>query len=142
LASAGIIPSWLTPGLLHSNQPPFPSYNIASARGVSIVHLGKFFNAHPVQNKSGAGFTSLSKHIIMKEKSMEVSMANHIYKKVELVGSSPTSIEDAIQNAISKASKTIHNMGWFEIVETRGQIENNKVAHWQVTIKVGFTVDE
>jgi flavin-binding protein dodecin len=78
----------------------------------------------------------------MKEKSMEISMANHIYKKVELVGSSPTSIEDAIQNAISKASKTIHNMGWFEIVETRGQIENNKVAHWQVTIKVGFTVDE
>jgi hypothetical protein len=69
-------------------------------------------------------------------------MSNHIYKKVELVGSSSISIEDAVQNAITKASKTIHNMGWFEIIETRGQIENDKVAHWQVTIKVGFTVDD
>lgn len=67
---------------------------------------------------------------------------NHVYKKVELVGSSNVSIEDAIQNAITKASETIRNIRWFEIVETRGQIEENKVAYWQVTIKVGFTVED
>ncbi len=68
-------------------------------------------------------------------------MSNHIYKKIELVGSSPNSIEEAVQNAVAKASKTVHNMRWFEVVETRGQIENGKVAHWQVTLKIGFTLD-
>jgi flavin-binding protein dodecin len=67
---------------------------------------------------------------------------NHIYKKVELVGSSSVGIEDAIQNAITKAGESIRNMRWFEVVETRGQIEDNRVAHWQVTIKVGFTVED
>ena len=66
---------------------------------------------------------------------------DHIYKKVELVGSSETSIEDAIQNAIARASQTLKNLGWFEVVETRGHLENGKVAHYQVTIKVGFTLD-
>ncbi|MFA6561456.1 MAG: dodecin [Verrucomicrobiia bacterium] len=69
-------------------------------------------------------------------------MSNHIYKKIELVGSSPNSIEEAVQNAIAKASKTVHNMRWFEVVETRGQIEDGKVAHWQVTLKIGFTLDQ
>ena len=68
-------------------------------------------------------------------------MSNHIYKKVELVGSSSNSIEEAVQNAIAKASKSLHNMRWFEVVETRGQIEDGKVAHWQVTLKIGFTLD-
>ena len=68
-------------------------------------------------------------------------MSNHIYKKVELVGSSPDSIEDAVQNAIAKASQTLRNLRWFEVVETRGQIEDGRVAHWQVTIKVGFTLE-
>ena len=68
-------------------------------------------------------------------------MSNHIYKKIELVGSSPNSIEEAVQNAVAKASTTLHNMRWFEVVETRGQIENDKVAHWQVTLKIGFTLD-
>ena len=68
-------------------------------------------------------------------------MSNHIYKKIELVGSSPDSIEDAVQNAISKASKSLRNLRWFEILETRGQIEEDKIGHWQVTIKVGFTLD-
>ena len=68
-------------------------------------------------------------------------MSNHIYKKVELVGSSPNSIEEAVQNAIARASKTLHNIRWFEVVETRGQVEDGKVAHWQVTIKIGFTLD-
>lgn len=67
-------------------------------------------------------------------------MPNHIYKKIELVGSSQTSMEDAIQNAIAKAGETIQNLRWFEVVETRGQIEDGKVAYWQVTVKVGFQV--
>jgi flavin-binding protein dodecin len=68
-------------------------------------------------------------------------MSNHIYKKIELVGSSQTSIEDAIQNAIAKAGETIQNLRWFEVVETRGQIEDGKAAYWQVTIKIGFQVE-
>ncbi|MEO8440213.1 MAG: dodecin [Spartobacteria bacterium] len=68
-------------------------------------------------------------------------MSDHVYKKLELVGSSPTSIEDAVQNALSLASQTIRNMRWFEVVETRGHIEENKINHWQVTVKVGFTLD-
>jgi dodecin len=69
-------------------------------------------------------------------------MSNHIYKKIELVGSSPNSIEEAVQNAVEKAAQSLRNLRWFEVVETRGQIENNKVAHWQVTIKVGFTLED
>ena len=69
-------------------------------------------------------------------------MSEHVYKKVEITGSSKNSIEDAIQNAITQCSKTIRNMGWFEVVETRGQIENDKIAYWQVTIKVGFRVED
>ena len=69
-------------------------------------------------------------------------MSNHVYKKIELVGSSPTGIEDAVTNALARASKTIRNMRWFEVTETRGHIENGKVAHWQVTVAVGFTLDE
>jgi len=70
-----------------------------------------------------------------------VSMSDNIYKKIELVGSSPNGVEDAVNNAISRAGKTIRNMNWFEVAEVRGQIEDNKVAHWQVTVKVGFTLD-
>jgi flavin-binding protein dodecin len=68
-------------------------------------------------------------------------MSDHIYKKLELVGSSPDSIEAAVQNAISRASKTIRNMRWFEVSETRGHIEDGRVNHWQVTVKVGFTLE-
>ena len=66
-------------------------------------------------------------------------MDEHVYKKIEITGSSRSSVEDAIENAITIASKTIQNMRWFEVVETRGYIENNKVGYWQVTIKIGFT---
>lgn len=69
-------------------------------------------------------------------------MSDHVYKRLELTGSSPVSMEEAVQNAISKAAKTIHNMRWFEVVETRGHIDNGAVSHWQVTIKVGFTLEE
>ena len=69
-------------------------------------------------------------------------MNERVYKKIELVGSSPDSLEDAIQTAVSRASKTIRNMRWFEVTETRGQIEGDKVAYWQVTVKIGFTVED
>ena len=67
---------------------------------------------------------------------------DHIYKILELVGSSERSIEDAVQNAISRASKTIREMKWFEVVQTRGHIEGGKVAHYQVALRVGFTLEE
>jgi dodecin len=73
---------------------------------------------------------------------LNAQMSDHIYKKIELVGSSQDGIEDAVNNAISRAGKTIRNMGWFEVAEVRGHIENNRVAHWQVTVKVGFTLDD
>jgi hypothetical protein len=68
-------------------------------------------------------------------------MSNHVYKILELTGSSTTSIEDAVNGAIAKANDTVRNMQWFEIVETRGHIQDGKVAHWQVTMKVGFTLE-
>ncbi len=68
-------------------------------------------------------------------------MNEHVYKQVELTGSSKTSIEEAIQNAITKASKTLRNVHWFQVVETRGYIENGKVDYWQVTIKLGFRLE-
>ena len=69
-------------------------------------------------------------------------MSEHVYKKIELTGSSTSSIEDAVQNALQCAAKTVHSLRWFEVVETRGDIKDGKVAHWQVTIKVGFILDE
>src|SRR5437016_1179144 len=69
-------------------------------------------------------------------------MNEHIYKQIELTGTSKTSIEDAVQNAITKASKTLHNLHWFQIIESRGYIENNKIDYWQVTIKLGFRLDD
>ncbi len=69
-------------------------------------------------------------------------MSDHVYKNVELVGSSQNSIEEAIQNAIKKASQSIRNMRWFEMTDIRGHIDNGMVSHWQVTIKVGFTLED
>ena len=69
-------------------------------------------------------------------------MKDHVYKLIELTGTSTTSIEDAVAKAIKRANKTIKNLGWFQVVETRGNINKGKVQHWQVTIKVGFTVED
>ena len=69
-------------------------------------------------------------------------MSNHVYKTIELVGSSAAGPDDAVRNAIARASATIRNMRWFQVMETRGHLEDGKIAHWQVTIKVGFTLDE
>jgi dodecin len=66
---------------------------------------------------------------------------DHVYKILELVGSSDKSIEDAIQNAIGRAAKTVREMKWFEVVQTRGHIENGTVRHYQVALRVGFTLE-
>ena len=68
-------------------------------------------------------------------------MSDHVYKVVEIVGSSSTSIEDAIQRAVARASQTIREIRWFEVVATRGNVEGGKVAHYQVTLRIGFTLD-
>lgn len=67
-------------------------------------------------------------------------MEEHIYKKIEIVGTSEKSSDEAVQNALSKASASIHNLRWFEVMETRGNIKDGTVERWQVTIKVGFTM--
>jgi flavin-binding protein dodecin len=69
-------------------------------------------------------------------------MSDHVYKVVELVGSSEESVSKAIDRAIAKAALSLRNLGWFEVEQVRGHIENGKVTHYQVTVKVGFTVDD
>ena len=68
-------------------------------------------------------------------------MQDHVYKIVEIVGSSKESIEDAIQQAVTRASKTLDNLRWFQVVETRGHIQDGKVHHYQVTLKIGFRLE-
>jgi flavin-binding protein dodecin len=77
-------------------------------------------------------------HLKKKEEKMT---KDHVYKQIELTGSSTKSSDDAIRTAIEKASKTLRNLHWFEVTETRGQIEDDKVVHWQVTIKVGLRIE-
>jgi dodecin len=67
---------------------------------------------------------------------------DHVYKYIELTGSSKTSMQDAIETAIARAAKTVRGMHWFEVTDTRGYVEDGKVAYWQVTVKVGFTLEE
>lgn len=69
-------------------------------------------------------------------------MPDHVYKKIEIVGSSPNGFEEAVHNALARAKKTVRNMRWFEVTETRGWIEDGQVRDWQVTLKLGFTLDE
>ena len=69
-------------------------------------------------------------------------MTDHVYKRIEITGTSKESSDAAIRNAISRASATVHNMRWFEVTEIRGDIDNDSVAHWQVTLKIGFTLEE
>ena len=69
-------------------------------------------------------------------------MPDHVYRIIEVAGSSEKSLEDAIENAIGRASRTLRQVGWFEVVQTRGHVEDGKVAHYQVILKVGFTLDD
>jgi hypothetical protein len=67
-------------------------------------------------------------------------MSDNVYKIIEVVGSSPTSIEDAIEGAVTRAAATVRDIRWFEVKETRGHVEDGKVAHYQVTLRIGFTL--
>ena len=69
-------------------------------------------------------------------------MADHVYKMIELVGSSAKGIEGAVDNALARAKKTVRNMRWFQVCEARGEIRDGAVAHWQVTVKIGFTLED
>lgn len=69
-------------------------------------------------------------------------MSNHTYKIIEITGTSPESIQMAIENGIRTSARTVKNMRWFEVIDTRGQIVDGRVGHWQVTLKIGFTVEE
>lgn len=68
-------------------------------------------------------------------------MSDNVYKSIELTGSSETSQEDAVRKAVAEAAKTIKHMRWFQVVDTRGHIDGDEIAHWQVTVKIGFTLD-
>jgi dodecin len=76
-----------------------------------------------------------------REQERGPAMSDHVYKMVELVGFSETSIEDAVQTAIKRADQTLRNLHWFEVVQTRGHIENGEVRHYQVVLKAGFTLE-
>ncbi|MFA6107674.1 MAG: dodecin [Candidatus Latescibacterota bacterium] len=69
-------------------------------------------------------------------------MSDAVFKKIELVGTSQVSYEAAVENAVAKAAESLRNLRWFEVVETRGSIEDGKVGQWQVTVKIGFKVDD
>jgi flavin-binding protein dodecin len=69
-------------------------------------------------------------------------MTDHVYKQIELTGSSPISTEEAVKVAITKASKTLRNIDWFEVTGTRGHVKDGKIAHWQVTLKIGLRLDD
>ena len=69
-------------------------------------------------------------------------MSDHVYKIIELAGSSTTSVEDAVRTAIAKAGESLKHMRWFEVTQTRGHIEHGEITHWQVVLKVGFTLEE
>ncbi|SDM32759.1 hypothetical protein SAMN04487981_101135 [Streptomyces sp. cf386] len=69
-------------------------------------------------------------------------MSNHTYRVTDIVGTSPDGVDQAIRNGITRASQTLHNLDWFEVTEVRGQLDNGQIAHWQVTMKVGFRLDE
>jgi flavin-binding protein dodecin len=69
-------------------------------------------------------------------------MSDHVYKTLELVGTSPTGSDDAVRAAIERAAKTVRHLRWFEVLETRGHLEDGRIGHWQVTVKIGFTLDD
>jgi len=69
-------------------------------------------------------------------------MEDHVYRVIEITGSSQTSIEDAIQTAVGRAAKTLRNLRWFEVIQARGQIDNGKVSYYQAVLKIGFTIED
>ena len=100
---------------------------IAPAGALNLIGAARAITL-PAGVSHGIGFTR------------EDGMDDHIYRVIQIVGSSDKSVDDAIQRAVSRASQTLRNLRWFEVVETRGHIEDGKVQHYQVTLKIGFTI--
>jgi dodecin len=98
------------------------------------------FDSSPLMRADARGYCSCTR--LYQIRATEGGMSEHVYKQVELTGTSKSSVEDAVQNAITKAGKTLHNIHWFQVVDTRGYVENNAVDYWQVTIKLGFRLDD
>jgi flavin-binding protein dodecin len=94
------------------------------------------------ENPRADVFNELNRVVSIASCQGEETMPDHVYRIVQVAGSSGKSIEDAIQNAIGRASRTLRQVGWFEVTEMRGHVEDGKVAHYQVTLKVGFTLDD
>ena len=101
----------------------------------------RYTTQHPLGKRHNLTPSYRVRSMARASEKKECTMSEHVYKVVELVGSSKTSIEEAVQNAIGKAAESLRNLRWFEVAETRGYIEDGKVAYWQVTVKVGFTVE-
>ena len=87
------------------------------------------------------GANALIAYRISRQQGAIAMQEDHIYRVIELAGTSDKSVEDAVSSAIARANQTIRNLRWFEIVQTRGHIENGKIGHFQVTLKVGFTME-
>jgi flavin-binding protein dodecin len=90
----------------------------------------------------GCGGTTRALPQCHMPRARRTEMSDRIYKKIELTGTSTTSVEEAIENAIARAATTVRKMRWFEVVETRGRIDDGKVAEWQVTLKIGFALED
>lgn len=110
-----------------------PRWQFAASGRMIIGGGGRAALASPFKEAKRAG----SNRTLQEE-----TVSGHIYKKVELIGTSPNSVNEAIEAAISRASKTMRNLDWFEVDQIRGQIVNGNVAHYQVVMKVGFRIDE
>jgi hypothetical protein len=99
-------------------------------------------SADPNNDRAIAAETSRPLNVLVASHSRRTRMPDHVYKVVEIVGSSDESVSKAIDRGIEKAALTLRNIGWFEVEQVRGHIENGKVAHYQVTLKLGFRLDE
>jgi flavin-binding protein dodecin len=95
-----------------------------------------------MNSRLGLTIFRLIKSTIFQKQKKGNSMSDQVYKIIEIVGTSPKSIEDAVNNALEKASKTVRGMSWLQVVETRGHIEKQKLIKWQVVVKVGFSLEE
>jgi flavin-binding protein dodecin len=162
--SAGFVQAWATPSSLRTSQINVKAKQrrVNSPRrmgGRAAPHaMTRPERAQPLRNQprlhlvvAGDVTTSLlvphrhvrsrRTHASRPQPTGSTEMKNHVYKILEIVGSSQTGIEDAIGTAIELAGKTVRNMDWFEVVETRGHIKDGKIGHYQVTLKIGFTLE-
>jgi dodecin len=98
----------------------------------------------PVRSRPGRQCAAGPKRLreTLRSREGENAMPDRVYKKVEITGTSTTSLEDAVKSAVERAAKTVRKLRWFEVVETRGRIDDGKVAEWQVTVKIGFALED